>query len=67
MTTPELTAALRVAIWHNDIDHTACLLDKLEARMGPAELADLLENILDEGPVATGQDARRAPVLVVCA
>lgn len=67
MTTLELLAVLRVAIWRNDINTTARLIDELEIRMDPAELADLLEEILAEEPAATEQAAKHTPILVVCA
>lgn len=67
MTTLELLAVLHVAIWRNDIDTTARLIDELENRMGPAELADLLEEILAEEPATLGQTVRHTAILVACA
>ncbi|NTU83708.1 MAG: hypothetical protein HGA45_30770 [Chloroflexales bacterium] len=67
MTTLDLIAALRTAIYHNNIDGTARLLDELEARMGPEALADLLEAILAAGPAAPRRVAPAAPIPVACA
>jgi hypothetical protein len=66
MTTDDLITALRVAIWRNNIDFTASLLDKLEARLGPATLADMLEDMLGEGPPPERGDSA-APLPVACA
>jgi len=46
MTTLDLILALTVALARNDVDATAQLLDALEARLPPDELADLLEALL---------------------
>lgn len=67
MTTSDLVAALRVAVWRDNIDATARLLDELEARLGPVELADILEDMLGRGPAASEREASAAPVLVTCA
>lgn len=63
MTTLDLIVALIAALHHDDVAATGRLLDALEARMGPEELADLLEAILAAVPPTTAG----TPALAACA